>query len=374
MAPTYETWQIAGDGLLPMLTDIFIVRRTLDKANHGGSRQPWLRKYLQKAVQFDFVFPTTREEELYKSKPQLTVQDVVATMKLNWELTDYCADLVRQVRGHLTKKNMYLVSYLMGRCTGRRFLEHLASNGPGGSTVLDILTNAWDAMSAANPDHSAADFFSDGFNPQKRHGHQARPMSREQFLCVETLRDTFLISPRPRRVNLKSEKNELRDKREVMKELRKQRGAGPFVAKNTYRILSNFKASPLTTPNFSECGSGARAFLWVWKRLPQRLLLTTNSQDSSDLFNELLKQFATAFRGEFNRKITAASSEQEKAFLRTVRDEATQSLEAAQFCCCEAMKILRWVIARSALYLRRGPRDEHVEDDVEVENETSDVD
>ena len=116
----------------------------------------------------------------------------------------------------------------------------------------------------------------------------------------------------------------------------------------------------------------------MWKKLPQQqLLLRTNSQDSSDLFNEMLKEFAAALREEFNRiiKIKEASSEQEKTYLWTIWDDMTQSLEAVQLTCCKSIKILRWVLTRSGLYLRRGPRAaEHTEDDMEVENEASNVD
>ena len=127
-------------------------------------------------------------------------------------------------------------------------------------------------------------FFCNGFKPQKRHGHTAKSMSKEEFLSVPTLRDVFHISLRPRHVNVKDNKGRFKDKREVMREIRKQRGCGPFVAKHFYRIHSNYKASSLAAPSYSECGSGARSFLLLWKGYPQRLLSGTNSEDASDFF------------------------------------------------------------------------------------------
>ena len=184
----------------------------------------------------------------------------MSRMKLNWELTDHCSTLVLQVHQHkqVAKKNRFLVSYIMSRLTGRKFLQHLSENGPGGTTVKDILSSAWTELSSKEG-FTPSDFFSQGFNPQRRHGHMARNMDKETFLSLKTLKEVFHVSPRPPHINLKDKDNRNRSKRQVMKEIRQMRGCGPFTAKNFWRILTSYSRSTLKTPSYSECGSGARA-------------------------------------------------------------------------------------------------------------------
>lgn len=374
--PVFEEWKVKdGQKMLCTMVEILVARRMTDR-HLGEPGQEWLTPYLDKVVELEVEFPTPSAADRFAARPQLTVRELLQVMKINYELSDACTLLMQQVHKHaaVTKKNKFLVSYMMSRFTGRKFLEYLAEYGPEGSTVESILRAAWDKM-AREPDFTGADFFSDGFNPQKRHGHTARHMTRECFLSLDTLKNTFHVSPRPTRVNLKNGENQPRDKREVMKQLRKQRGCGPFVAKNCYRILSNWKPSSLK--GYSECGSGARAFLLLWKGYPQGLLASANTQDASDFFNVLLGELATALNRVMSRMIREATGE-EKRYLGLIKAELTQSLEAVQFVCCEGIKILRYLITRSRLYLRRGlPQElaaDEEEDMAEIENDASDVD
>ena len=208
---------VTGKNLIPMLVDIFVARRMTDK--DGDPSKPWLRSYLAKPVTFDFFSQTREKRRGMRPSPKLTVAQLLRVMKLNWELTDACSQLVQQVNdNYLTKKNTLLVSYVMSRCTGRKFLKYSAEHGPNGATVLDILKNAWAHMQS-DPTFTAADFSCEGFNPQKCMATRPAPCAGSmQFLSVATLRDVFHISARPGRVNLKSETNELRGKRLVMKD------------------------------------------------------------------------------------------------------------------------------------------------------------
>ena len=60
-SPQFDTWMVTGNELIPMLVDIFVARRMTDK--EGDPSKPWLKKYLQKPLHFDFSFPNKTEAE-----------------------------------------------------------------------------------------------------------------------------------------------------------------------------------------------------------------------------------------------------------------------------------------------------------------------
>ena len=109
-------------------------------------------------------------------------------------------------------------------------------------TIKGILSDGWEAMSldADFSPVSPVDFFSTHFNPQRRHGYQARSMSKEQFLADDALNNVFRMDPKPKHLKLKGADNRLREKRPIYAELRSMR-AGPFMAKHLYRVWTNFK-------------------------------------------------------------------------------------------------------------------------------------
>lgn len=201
----------------------------------------------------------------------------------------------------------------MARCSGRPFLEYLAGAKGFKPTLRGILADAWGAMSQ-RPGFSGADFFSPHFNPQKRHANSAKHLSKDEFLDPERLKEVFGMDLKPHHVRLKAADNTLRNKRDVYADLRAMRGAGPFMAKNFYRALTNYK--PRDLKGFSECGPGARAFLCLWHMHPQKLLVQTSSQDSSDFFNGLLQTFIKDFQQILRRRIRACEDEEETRFLK----------------------------------------------------------
>ena len=74
------------------------------------------------------------------------------------------------------------------------------------------------------------------------------------------------------------------------------------------------------------------------------------------------------------KRIRECEDPAEKGWLKEIKAEMTQSLEAIQFLACEGIKVLRFVIGRSDLYLRHKDKalnKQHIEQDMEIENEMS---
>ena len=307
-----------------------------------------LGRFLSQSVDFDFECGE-RATQRFAKHPKMRIGELLGVMKLNYELSDFCSTWVDALGGDSSK------IWLGLDLADQRFVTFSRPHGIG-----------WPQCQGSQ----LPIFFCNGFNPQKRHGHTARNMSKEEFLSVATFRDVFHISWRPRHVNVKDNRGRLKDKREVMREIRTQRGCGPFVAKHFYRIYSNFKSSSLPAPSFSECGSGARSFLLLWKGYPQRLLSGINAQDASDFFNVLLKELGSELRTEFGRMLREVHDPGAREFLGATKIEMLQSLEAVQFICCGCSQLIN----RSSLYLMCPPMNAPQENDMdEDENQTSDV-
>ena len=244
-----------------------------------------------------------------------------------------------------------LLSYVLGRFTGRAFVDYAADKGLHGSTVVDILSNAYCDMKADDREIGGPEcFFSDSFEPQDVHKNMACGMSKEEFLKADTLKKKFNVENEPVHLQLKDPSDAWRDKRAVMAEMRDQPGAGPFVAKNTFRIMCCFKPVLPSDMEFTECGNGARAFLLLARGYPQGLLHGVASQTASDFFNTLVQELKDDMEFLFERKLENAFSKEHREWLSKMRDELIQTPEAVQFFACESIKVLRYIVRRSKIY------------------------
>ena len=174
-----------------------------------------------------------------------------------------------------------------------------------------------------------------------------------------------------------------------MRQLKGLRGCGPFVAKNTFRIMTGFSNKPVpTNKSYGETGPGARRFLNILNSFPLRWQISAASQDSADSYSSLLlrlvgrsvlrsklalltlvshtAKLVKAFLFSFlqlrkawhdfklllHARIRKAQEGSEKAMLQLLAAELLESPEAFQFFCCESWKALNFLITRKSCYLR----------------------
>jgi len=302
--------------LMGDILNILLVRRACDKVYGDGIDAPWLASHLAHIPSITFVFPTKRELARFSEKGVLTVGDINRLMKLNYEKTDYCSRAMKQAIDKCTTDNKFLHFYMTARCTGRGFVDIAADVGIRGSTVKDILSWAWDDMEKSdvcNPE----DMFSNGLAPQTKHRYFVKAMSKETFLTQSTLRQTFGIELKPKKVHLKKSDGSFRTKRDVMADLRNMPGAGPFVAKNMWRVMNRYRPSVLPDDsNYADSGSGARSFMLLCQGLPPRFGITCVSQAACDTFNIYLQRFMHDLNNLLARRIRQATCDREVFGLR----------------------------------------------------------
>ena len=350
----HTSWQVpSGCDILQKMLNICIVRRAADRTSLLSERPENYDELCEAPHGVEFVFPSDRDEELYLSKPPLTVGGIVNLMKLNWSSTDMGTELTREIIASVPYKKKFLTSYILTQFSGRAFLKTLSEHGVEGSTVLDVLRKALQRMHDNN--EHFADCYTTGFNPQRRFRNEARKMDMQEFLQLDTLKHKFLIQPRPTPVKLRHLDGSWRHKRAIMLDAKDLYGFGPFKTKNWWQIYTAGKKTVPTDLDYCEIGPGAKCFLLTWKRYPNRLLLQSPNQESADFFNILLKELRVAWRKLLRREIQKASVEgkqQLAQLLRKIQQETTATLEDLQFFCCENTKVLRFIVTRSAMYLR----------------------
>ena len=349
--PNIQHWAVKDPlGTVSALMDIIYVRRVCDRTDGLGRDAECIAHLWGQIPEITFAFPTEVERDRFLARPLLTIGELNSVMKINYEGTDHCTLRMVQIISAAPSGRRSLLAYILGRFTGRRFVDHAADVGLQGSTVVEILSNAYKGMEAKFSDLNPGDFFATGFQPQVLHHSMARAMSKDLFLNSSTLKDSFGVQDQPRHIDLKDGANARRAKRSVMMEMRDQASAGPFVAKNTFRILCRFKKVLPSDGGYTECGSGGRAFALLARGYPQRMLIKTDSQVASDFFNTLVQELKFDMALLFKRKISAAVSPDHKSWLRRLQAELLETPEGVQFFACESIKILRYLVYRSRMY------------------------
>ena len=86
--------------------------------------------------------------------------------------------------------------------------------------------------------------------------------------------------------------------------------------------------------------------------MPQRHAFTLRCQSTCDFFNALLQNFIVRLRALLRKRVKGASCLRQEFGLQFLQKELLSAPEAAQFFCCEGVKILRFLVTRSALYVR----------------------
>ena len=346
--PSLEYWQVHNhESLLDVILDVVLVRRACDSVDGDGPDAPWMQPLRSKVPNVVFAFPTEPELECFLAKDQeVTLGELQATMKLNYEPNDHCSISMAAAIGRATKDNKFLWAYMTSRCSGRGFTD-LAAKGIKGTTVLEVLEWAWDQLD------DKREFFSAGFAPQKRLRQSVKNMSKTVFLTPKVLKEVFDIECRPARPRFRNADSRWKTKKSVMMDVKSAHGSGPFLAKHFWRIYNRCNPSQLPDDKtYSECGSGARAFLLLEQGLPQRYGITNSGQSACDFFNTYLQRFISRLKAALIKRIKHASCPRERYWFEVLQRELLRAPEAAQFVCCEGVKLLRFLVTRSALYLR----------------------
>ena len=96
--PHIDCWDLHSDcNLYDAVLDVLLVRRASDKTVENRAavqNERWLKNLRNKIPEFKFRFPTEADHERFSERPQLTVGDLVDSVKLPWEPTDpiHCLD------------------------------------------------------------------------------------------------------------------------------------------------------------------------------------------------------------------------------------------------------------------------------------------
>ncbi|CAE7267421.1 unnamed protein product, partial [Symbiodinium sp. KB8] len=272
---------------------------------------------------------------------------LVRRLRLSWETTDVTSRLHAEIMGHATKLNRSLWSYVLSRFSGRALAQNIVNAGGRmqGGSVREILAWCWDLM-----DHPE-EMLSTAFRPQSCQRGVLRRMSRATFLEPATLRDKFQLNLMPPRLRLKNDQNVWLRKREVMKQMRDQKGTGPFYARNQYRIMHSLRKGCPTHGTYAETGPGARRLLNVLHGLSPGFSLNAASQEACDSYNHLLLQAHKQFLAHFGRRVREAQDENEKHWLESVELEL-RDVDMFEFFLCEGSKILQYLVGGSPRYLR----------------------
>ena len=346
--PSLEYWQVRNhQQLLEQILNIVLLRRACDGFDGDRPNAAWMRPLTCKVLDVEFAFPTEAELRCFLAKEQeLTAGQLLATMKLNYECNDYCSRNMSAAVGCSTKANRFLWSYVLSRCSGRGFTK-LAENGLTGRTVLEILGWAWDEL--ADP----RELFSNGFAPQKRLRETVKHLAKSDFLVPAVLKAQFDIEIRPKRPRFRNADRTWKNKKAIMVQLKRAHGSGPFTSKHFWRVYNRFRLSQVPDDmTYSECGTGARCFLLLEQGMPQRHAFTLRCQSTCDFFNALLQNFIVRLRALLRKRVKGASCLREEFWWQVLQKELLSAPKAAQFLCCEGVKILRFLVTRSALYVR----------------------
>ena len=120
-----------------------------------------------------------------------------------------------------------------------------------------------------------------------------------------------------------------------MRQLRDQKGSGPFLARNQFRIMhSRAKACP-SSGSFAETGPGAREMLNLLNGLAHQFSFAASSQDACDSYSHLLLQAHKRFLADFKKRVREASDDDEVQWLERSPAGAKRSrhVQAASLRC-----------------------------------------
>ena len=359
---TLDNWAVGNHAdLLGEILDVMVCRRAVDK-QHGGETldAPWMQHIVTRPLNIQFVFPSHEGKRAYEAKPALTKGDIISSMQLNYEVTNYFSQKISQAMQHATKFNRSLWAYVFSRCSGRGFVDLAAASGLKGASVKEILSWAWDELD------DPAEIFSKNFQPQSVFRNVIKEQSKSEFL--ESLPDPkkYMMTIVPARVRVKDDKNKWRSKRAVMKDVRAIKGNGPFLGKHMWRIYNGFHKSNMPDDfSYADTGPGARCFLLLGADLPQRFGISASSQCACDTFNKHLQRFTAELDDLLRQRVARARTDQERHWYAAVQSELLSCPEAVQFMCCEGIKVLRYLITRDERYLRTSAAAPDEEDDEE---------
>ena len=300
----------------------------------------------EKCPKSHLLSPTEAELHAFQRRSVLTIGDIVTMVKVNWEKTDPTGRSMSAIMSKATKHNKFLWSYVLSRCSGRKFAEKAAGGKVQGDSVRSILAWAWDQVD------DPKDLCSAGFQPQTRYRETVKGMTKEQFLKPEVLQKDFDISLRPTRVRMKTAAGKWRRKKYIKRDFKKLRGNGPFLAKHMWRIFNSLRKPLLPDDDtYSDSGSGSRAFLLLEQGLPQRFGITCSSQSACDTFNVYLQRFIQKLAKLLDKMIKNSTCERELHWLMVMKGELLDCPESSQFVCCEGIKVLRFIVDRHSMYL-----------------------
>ena len=346
-----ESWTVLNrDGFLGSLTDVMLVRRAGDMHDGIGRQRTFVLRLARKPVNVEFGVATDSQVVQAEARSRRKVGDLAERLRLSWEPTDITSRLHAQIVSHSTKLNKSLWSYVLSRFSGRELAQRVVDSGGRlrGGSVCEILEWCWGLMDRAE------DMLSTSFRPQSCQRAFLRRATKEEFLPPATLRDRFQLNLMPPRIRLKTDQNMWLRKREVMRQFRDQKGSGPFLARNQFRILhSRAKACP-SNGSFAETGPGCRKVLNLLNGLAHQFSVASSSQDASDSYSHLLLQAHKRFLADFKKRVREAEDDDEVQWLEAFQLEL-QDVDMFEFFLCECSKILAYLIQGHARYLRQNP-------------------
>ena len=358
MSYTTKVLQAPVD-VLQQLVWLLIARRLYD--DHGSYEtiyEQWPVLFGVFRLEFRVATHTERNSTVRTEVFEHSYWDLLTTMKINIEFTDFCTRTAQSIFQQLRSTTAsfkqyarichYFIQFIafFGSRKCLKDLHDFVFEHSGGLCSRGLAAKMTSLIRKLPFPH---EWFTRSFCPNRITRSQVKKASRPHAVTLRLLRE-FRAKAGWKQCGLRRAR--LRSKRFVASRLGRQ--LGPFVGKNFFQLCklaapSLFaKARERLVESYTETGPGCRGALNVLEGWPKSVNIYGNRQDIADQYNVLLNKWRKKWKSECLKAMAQLPEE-----LRVHAQWLGELDEGGfQFVLCELVKIIAYSETENKIYTR----------------------